>query len=171
MLLVVHLQASEGQQPRERPLHHPTFPNHLEPLSAALRHLHRQPELLFSRCIGGQLGNATNQGDAFIGATNHLDLDSRGGFCPCLKWPACITSVQKKLFDQGGVQIEGVEDELKSLTVIDVGGRHTATEQVAVSIRGYVALAAFDLLVAVVAAIPLFCVVLTLWESPTAAEG
>ena len=106
-----------------------------------------------------------------VGGLNHdLQVEAPAVLDPLHQRPV-VVAVRPDLLKPRQAQPEAVQQTFGGFAVADVGGGDQAAEQQALGVYQDVALAAVDLLAAVIAPDPPFSVVLMDWLSKTAAEG
>ena len=92
---------------------------------------------------------------------HNLDDAAQFGLDPCREVEALVAAIGPDQLEPGKDPFEGSQQQFAALLVLDVGFMHELVQDQAVGIDEDVALAALDLLAAVIAAPPPFG-----WSSP-----
>jgi len=105
-----------------------------------------------------------------VGTLDDLQDAAQEGVSPGDQTPA-VGAVGPDFAEAGEVPLHPCQDELGTGAILDVGRMHHHREYQSQGVDGDVTLAPGDQLAAIEAADPPFSVVLTVWESRTAALG
>jgi hypothetical protein len=145
--LVVLGQAPPSAEPSQGTFDHPAPRQHLEAGGPTER-------------LGACLWWGPDPALATVGVCHNLDLAAQFGLHPLGKAATLVATIRPDQLQAGKDPAQRRQQQFASLLVLDVGFMHELVQDQSVGIYQDVAFASLDLLAAVVAAGPPFCVVL-----------